>query len=78
MRILTEYQQQVAAGEVKRKEQGLFIDKYTDLKEQYDYVDDQQVITWLLANVLAGGDSTGGAIRPVFYHLAKNPITYGK
>ncbi|KAH8174458.1 cytochrome p450 domain-containing protein [Sarocladium implicatum] len=76
MRILNEHQQQAASGTNKRRDQGLFIDKYTGLKEQYDYVDDQQVITWLLANVLAGGDSTGGAIRPVFYHLAKQPEKY--
>ncbi|KAI6779237.1 uncharacterized protein J7T54_007764 [Emericellopsis cladophorae] len=78
VRILSEYQQQVASGAVKRKKQDLFIDNYNGLKEKYDFVDDQQVIYWLMLNVLAGGDSTAGAMRPIFYHLAKNRDKYEK
>ncbi|VUC35059.1 unnamed protein product, partial [Clonostachys rosea] len=61
VRALTEYQQQVASGAAKRKPVDLFIDRYNGLKDQYDWVDDAQVINWLMLNVLAGGDSTSGA-----------------
>ncbi|KAJ4135031.1 hypothetical protein NW768_004641 [Fusarium equiseti] len=73
IKILTEYQQQIASGAAKRKPVDLFIDKYNSLKETVDYVDDQQVINWLMLNVLAGGDSTAGAMRAPAYHLLKNP-----
>ena len=74
IKILTEYQQQIASGAAKRKPVDLFIDKYNSLKETVDYVDDQQVINWLMLNVLAGGDSTAGAMRAPAYHLLKNPL----
>ncbi|KAL2211773.1 cytochrome P450 [Sarocladium strictum] len=78
VRIFTEYKDQVTSTGLKWKDQDLFIDKYNSLKEKYDFVDDQQVITWLMASVLAGGDSTSGAVRPVFYYLAKNEDKYEK
>ncbi|CVL04878.1 hypothetical protein LB506_006255 [Fusarium annulatum] len=73
IKILTEYQQQVASGAAKRKPVDLFIDKYNSLKDTVDYVDDQQILNWLMLNVLAGGDSTAGAMRAPAYHLLKNP-----
>ncbi|KAM5349257.1 hypothetical protein ACJ41O_005764 [Fusarium nematophilum] len=78
VKILTEYQQQVATGAAKRKPVDLFIDKYNGLKDTVDYVDDNQVINWLMLNVLAGGDSTAGAMRSVAYHVVKNPAVYEK
>jgi cytochrome P450 len=76
---LTEYQQQLAAGEAKPKPVDLFIDRYNGLKETHpDFVDDAQVINWLMLNVLAGGDSTAGAMRSVIYHLARNPGAQAK
>ncbi|KAM0344461.1 hypothetical protein ACHAPU_007433 [Fusarium lateritium] len=73
VKILTEYQQQLASGAAKRKPVDLFIDKYNSLKETVDFVDDEQVINWLMINVVAGGDSTAGAMRSPAYHLLKNP-----
>ncbi|KAF4967945.1 hypothetical protein FSARC_4598 [Fusarium sarcochroum] len=72
IKILTEYQQQVASGAIKRKSVDLFIDKYNSLKETVDFVDDHQVINWLMLNVLAGGDSTAGAMCSPAYHILKN------
>ncbi|KAJ3526444.1 hypothetical protein NM208_g11184 [Fusarium decemcellulare] len=76
VKILTEYQQQVASGAAKRKPVDLFIDRYNSLKDTVDYVDDNQVINWLMLNVLAGGDSTAGAMLSVAYHAVKNPVVY--
>ncbi|KAI8680400.1 hypothetical protein NCS57_00320500 [Fusarium keratoplasticum] len=78
VKILTEYQQQVASGAAKRKPVDLFIDKYNSLKDTHDFVDDNQVINWLMLNVLAGGDSTAGAMRSVAYHVVKDPAVYKK
>ncbi|GKU18685.1 unnamed protein product [Fusarium langsethiae] len=78
IQILTEYQQQLASGAAKRKPVDLFIDKYNRLKETVDFVDDQQVINWLMLNVLAGGDSTAGAMRVPAYYLLKNPAVCEK
>lgn len=73
------YQKQLAEGTLKPKKVEHFIDKYNGLKAVYpDFVDDNQVINWLMLNVLAGGDSTAGSMRPVVYYLAKNPEAYQK
>ncbi|KAF5020470.1 hypothetical protein F66182_7509 [Fusarium sp. NRRL 66182] len=78
IKILTEYQQQVASGACKRKPVDLFIDKYSSLKETVDFVDDDQVLHWLMLNVLAGGDSMAGAMRSPAYHMVKNPAVHKK
>ncbi|CAI6084535.1 unnamed protein product [Clonostachys chloroleuca] len=70
VRMLDEYRQE---GEARRKSVDLFIDRYNGLKAQYDFVDDAQVTHWLMLNVLAGGDSTSGAMRSVAYHVLKTP-----
>ncbi|KAI9896840.1 hypothetical protein N3K66_007862 [Trichothecium roseum] len=56
----------------------LFIDKYDSLKSQHDFVDDAQVTNWLMLNVLAGGDSTAGALRSAVYHLLKHPAAHAR
>lgn len=41
-------------------------------------VDDNQIVNWLLLNVLAGGDTTSATMRAVVYYLAKTPHAYDK
>lgn len=72
--VLADYQKKLAEGTLERRTVDNFIDKYNGLKDVYpDFVDDNQVINWLMLNVLAGGDSTAGAMRPVVYYLGKVP-----
>ena len=77
VKIVTDYQQQLAGAEKKQKREEKpaehFLDKYNSLKETVDFADDNQIINWLMMNVLAGGDSTAGAMRSVVYHLARHP-----
>ncbi|KAK4235413.1 cytochrome P450 [Achaetomium macrosporum] len=78
VKILEEYRQQLAAGTAKKRAADLFIDKYNSLKDSIDFVDDAQVLNWLMINVLAGGDSTAGAMLSVVYHLGRNPDAHAK
>lgn len=78
VKLLTEYQEEIATGKAKKKEVEHFMDKYNGLKETCDFADQNQVINWLMLNVLAGGDSTAGAMRSFVYHLAKNPSAQAK
>ncbi|OAA38812.1 Cytochrome P450 [Metarhizium rileyi] len=72
--LLAQYQKQLAEGTLGRDKVDTFIDKYNGLKRVYpDFVDDNQVINWLMLNVLAGGDSTAGSLKPIVYHLGKCP-----
>lgn len=41
-------------------------------------MDDNQIVSWLMLNVLAGGDTTAATMRAVVYHLAKTPHAYEK
>lgn len=74
VKILADYQKGLVEGTIARNEVKTFIEKYNGLKDVYpDIVDNNQVVNWLMLNVLAGGDSTAGALRPVVYYLAKYP-----
>lgn len=39
-------------------------------------LDDNQMVNWLLLNVIAGGDTTSATTRTVVYNLAKSPGNY--
>ena len=55
-----------------------YLDKYLKLKESYSdiVVDDNQIVNWLMLNILAGGDTTSATMRATAYYLAKNPGNY--
>ncbi|KAK1761668.1 cytochrome P450 [Phialemonium atrogriseum] len=80
VRTLAQYQQDLAnRGIVRPKGIETFMEKYNGMKDTCpDFVDDNQVVNWLMLNVLAGGDSTAGAMRSVIYHLGRNPSKYQK
>ncbi|KAG5948920.1 hypothetical protein E4U53_006106 [Claviceps sorghi] len=71
--LVADYQRKLSDGSLERKRVKSFADKYNDLRDVYDFVDDDQVVNWLMLNILAGGDSTAGALRPIVYYLAKRP-----
>lgn len=75
VQILTEYQQE---GAEKKKPVDTFLDRYYSLKGQVEFADDNQIINWIMLNVLAGGDSTAGAMRSFAYHIARNPSAQKK
>lgn len=73
--VVAEYQQELASKEQKagtgRVEHSL--DKYLRLKESYpDMIDDNQIVNYLMLNILAGGDTTSAVMRAVVYYLSKN------
>lgn len=41
-------------------------------------VDDNQLVGWLMLNILAGGDTTAAIMRAAIYYLAKTPHAYSK
>jgi cytochrome P450 len=70
------YQQKVSVGE-KSSDAKHFLARYLKLKDEYpDIVDDHRIVTYLLGNVGAGGDTTSAIMRAVTYHLAKHPKAY--
>ncbi|KHN98467.1 Cytochrome P450 [Metarhizium album ARSEF 1941] len=74
VRRLADYQRKLAEGTLERAKVDTLIDKYYGLKDIYpDVADGNQLVNWLMLNVLAGGDSTAGALRPIVYHLGKRP-----
>ncbi|KKA18016.1 Uncharacterized protein T310_8041 [Rasamsonia emersonii CBS 393.64] len=78
-RVVTEYQKELS--EQQKKEPSTVrhaLDKYVRLKESYPDIDDNQIVSWLMLNVLAGGDTTSATMRAVVYYLAKSPAAYNK
>ena len=78
VKLLSEYQKQLDDGTATHRGVDTFLEKYNGLEKTVDFVDHNQVINWLMLNVLAGGDSTAGALRSVVYHLARNPSVQAK
>jgi cytochrome P450 len=55
------------------------LDKYLKLKQSYpDIIDDNQIVNYLMLNILAGGDTTSSNMRAVVYYLSKNASAYSK
>lgn len=78
MMIYQSYLQDIANGTATKGSQLHLMDKYTCLKDTKRIATDDQIMTWLMFNIAAGGDSTAGAMRSVIYHVAKHPSVYKK
>lgn len=79
--VVAEYQQELASKGEKadRDDVEHSLDKYLKLKEAYpDIIDDNQIVNYLMLNILAGGDTTSSTMRAVVYYLSKNPSAYQK
>ena len=86
--VVAQYQQELKEQGTLKKEEDRpphYLDRYVQLKETKSKeelggleVDDNQIVNWLMLNILAGGDTTSATMRAVVYHLAKTPSNYEK
>lgn len=78
--VVAQYGQDVKAQGYAPSTREHYLDKYVKLRDQDCGIpiDDNQVVNWLMLNILAGGDTTSATMRAVVYYLAKNPGNYAK
>lgn len=56
-----------------------YLDRFIEAKMQDpDVVDDNQIVGWLMINMVAGADTTAITIRSAVYHSLKNPRIWKK
>ncbi|KAI7354837.1 benzoate 4-monooxygenase cytochrome-like protein P450 [Hortaea werneckii] len=61
-----------------------FLDFFIDKKDaaieksSTNQTDVQQIIGWLMINLMAGADTTAATLRSIFYFVMKNPTVYRK
>lgn len=80
-KVVAQYQSNIAdqGNFAKTGKTQHYLDKYIKLKDQYpDMINDNQLVNWLMLNILAGGDTTSATMRAVVYYLAKAPEAYQK
>ncbi|KAG9259119.1 cytochrome P450 [Emericellopsis atlantica] len=59
--------------------QGDFLDNFLEAKETHpDIVSDNEVVSYLMMNVLAGADTTAIEIKSITWHLLSNPEAHKK
>lgn len=71
--IVKEYITQRPKGEAPQKSVPYLLERYWQMRQRDDSIDDQRLIHWMLPPILAGGDTTAASMRAVIYHLAKSP-----
>lgn len=73
-KVVAERQAQLPDKKVAADSVDHTLDKYMQLKETYpDMVNDQQIVNWLMLNILAGGDTSSATMRAILYYLANSP-----
>ncbi|KAJ5901461.1 hypothetical protein N7495_001989 [Penicillium taxi] len=56
-----------------------FLDKFIEAKGKFpDIVDDMQIISYLMINMIAGADTTGIALNAALYFSMKNPRVWNR
>ncbi|KAK4443778.1 cytochrome P450 [Podospora aff. communis PSN243] len=51
-----------------------YLDKFIEAKNANpDTVNDNQIVSWLMINMIAGADTTAVILRTAFYHALRNP-----
>lgn len=56
-----------------------FLDKFIEAKKaDPDNVDDGQIISWLMVNMIAGADTTAITIRSAIYYSLRNPRVWAR
>ncbi|KAJ5112136.1 cytochrome protein [Penicillium argentinense] len=56
-----------------------FLDKFIEAKEKYpDVVDDMQIVSYLMINMIAGADTTGITLNAALYFSLKNPRVWNR
>ncbi|KAK5124830.1 hypothetical protein LTR08_005590 [Meristemomyces frigidus] len=75
--VVAQYQQEIKEKGKPAGSTEHYLDKYLQLKKtDPEMVDDNQIVNWLMLNILAGGDTTSACMRATAYYLAKNPGNY--
>ncbi|PSR82638.1 cytochrome P450 [Coniella lustricola] len=79
MKVVDEYQKQQSPTQNYDGTEH-YLEKYVQLKKSNpdSAIDDNQIVSWLMLNVLAGGDTTSATMRAVVYYLGKTPNAYAK
>ena len=71
---IEQYQKRLAAGESLEGRDPDFMDRFIELKSKFpDTVDDNMVIGYMLANIVAGSDTTAGTMCAAVYYILKHP-----
>lgn len=56
-----------------------YLDKFIEAKKaDPDFVDDAQIISWLMVNMIAGADTTAITIRSAIYFSLRNPRVWAR
>lgn len=76
--IYQDYLQDIESGRAVEGSQQHFMDKYHTLKEKNEIATDEQIMKWLMFNLVAGGDSTSGVMKNAAYYVAKDASIYEK
>ncbi|KAF3763420.1 cytochrome P450 [Cryphonectria parasitica EP155] len=78
-KVVAEYEHELEVKGDRSTSAEHYLDKYTKLSTCQDpKVDNNQIVSWLMLNVLAGGDTTSATMRAVVYYLAKTPHAHDK
>lgn len=71
--IVKEYITHRPKGQAPQKSIPYVLEKYWQMRQSDDSIDDQRLVHWMLPPILAGGDTTAASMRAVIYNLAKSP-----
>lgn len=56
-----------------------FMEKFIEAKKAFsDSVDDNQIVSWMMVNMIAGADTTAITIRAAMYHALKHPRVWAR
>ncbi|TGO64180.1 hypothetical protein BCON_0008g00270 [Botryotinia convoluta] len=78
-KVIAQYREELLSAGHKHNTINHYLDKYFKLKETNpDLIDDNQIVTYLILSILAGGDTTASTMRAILYYLSKNASAYTK
>ncbi|KAI9650285.1 hypothetical protein NHQ30_000298 [Ciborinia camelliae] len=78
-KVVAQYQQELSSAGHKSKTVEHSLGKYLKLKEtNASLIDDNQIGTYLMLSMLAGGNTTSSIMRAVVYYLSKSSSAYSK
>ncbi|THV55984.1 hypothetical protein BGAL_0001g00460 [Botrytis galanthina] len=78
-KVVAQYREELLSMGNKHKPINHYLDKYFKLEERHpDLINDNQIVTYLILSILAGGDTTASTMRAVLYYLSKNASAYTK
>lgn len=74
---MEQYQKRVREGKSTQYDYVDFLDRYIDSKgKNSDVVDDSTILSYLLANLMAGSDTTASTMGAAVYYILKHPSIY--